>query len=152
MEPEGVVNALRNVHRMLVPRGILLDLHPIAPPDARAESHGVDLGALDQRVFAETVRQTEAGLEAAVRRGLFAPETRRELDVIERFETADELLETVGAWKKTRIPPDVAKRIRAADPPVDVRERLVLRRLRARYSSGATGSPTRTRPGSSTSP
>jgi hypothetical protein len=129
MAPEGVVHALKRIHAVLVPGGILLDLHP-APPNATAESGGRSLGAFDEREFMQVVAATEAGLEETVGRGLFAPDREIRFDVLERFEDAAELLETVASWEGFRVPPVLSRRVRSARPPIDIRERVVLRRLR----------------------
>ena len=106
-----------------MPGGLLLDMHPVPPP-ARAEAGGEDLGAFDEGEFFATVRATERGLEEAVRRGL-------EFDERKRSDTAEDLLEAVESWDGFAAPPNLAKRIQAARPPVFIRQRVVLRRLRA---------------------
>jgi hypothetical protein len=122
------VHALRNVHEALIPGGTLLDMHPI-PPSTRVERAGVSLGELEDAEFMELVAVTEAGLEET---GLFRLETELEFDWLERYESGAELLEDVKEWEGCRVPPAVAERVRAAEPPVDIWERVVLRRFRAR--------------------
>jgi hypothetical protein len=124
------VHALRNVHQALVPDGMLLDMHPI-PPSTRVEVDGRSLGELDDAEFMEAVAQTEAGLEETVAEGLFVFETEREFDWLERFDSGQELIEDVESWGDVRIPERVAARILSAEPPVDLWERVVLRRFRA---------------------
>ena len=124
------MNALRNVHEALVPKGILLDMHPI-PPSTRAEVDGRSLGEFDDSEFMETVARTEAGLDQTVAEGLFVFETELEFDWLERFDSGDELIEDVESWGDVRIPEQVAARIRSTEPPVDLWERVVLRRFRA---------------------
>jgi len=115
---------------MLDQDGILLDLHPI-PPSMHAFSHGRDLGVVDEREFFRVVRATEAELWRTVDEGLFALEAETELDVIERFETHEELWETVEDWGDIRFSKLLRARIGRAAPPIDLYERLVLRRFRA---------------------
>ena len=121
------MHALRKVHEALVPEGVLLDMHPI-PPSTRAEVDGRSLGAFDDVEFMDVVRATEAPL---VEGDLFALEAELEFDWLERFESAEELLEDVGLWEGCRIPETLAARIREAEPPIDIWERVVLRRYRA---------------------
>ena len=121
------MNALRNIHQALVPGGILLDMHPI-PPSTRAEVDGRSLGEFDDTEFMNVVRVTEAPL---VDGDLFALEAELEFDWLERFESAEELLEEVGLWEGCRIPETLAANIREAEPPIDIWERVVLRRYRA---------------------
>jgi hypothetical protein len=122
------VHALRNVHEALVPGGTLLDMHPI-PPSTRVESAGVSLGEFDDAEFMELVAVTEAGLEET---GLFMLETELEFDWLERYESGEELLEDVKEWEGFRVPLAVAERVRGAEPPLDIWERVVLRRFHAR--------------------
>jgi len=129
------VHALRRIHEALVPEGILLDMHPI-PPSTRAEVGGRSLGEFDDSEFMDTVAQTEAALEQTVTEGLFVLETELEFDWLERFDSGEELIEDVETWGDVRIPEDLAARIRSAEPPVDLWERVVLRRFCASRSRG----------------
>lgn len=124
------MDALRRAHRALVPGGILLDMLPVAVWPA-VECRSGRLGRLDCREFAGTIHATSKALAQAVREGLFRRERTLCFHVVERFESADRLLEIVGGWSGTRIPPRLPARLRRAQPPFDVRERVVLRRLRA---------------------
>ena len=59
-----------------------------------------------------------------------------EFDWLERFDSGEELIEDVESWGDVRIPEDLAARIRSAEPPVDLWERVVLRRFCASRSRG----------------
>lgn len=115
---------------MLDEDGVLLDLHPI-PPSMHAFAEGRDLGVVDEREFFRSVRATERELDRVVAEGLFTKEAETELDVIERFDTVDELFETVAEWGDIHPSKRVSDRIRRSSPPIDLRERLVLRRYSA---------------------
>jgi hypothetical protein len=80
------VHALRKIHEAVVPKGILLDMHPI-PPSTRAEVGGRSLGEFDDSEFMDTVARTEAALNETVTEGLFALETEVEFDWLERFDS-----------------------------------------------------------------
>ena len=99
-------------------------------PFATVEAGSVSLGAVDEREFMHLVKETEAGLTETVRRALFALEEAAAFDVIERFDTADELVDKVNGWEGVRVPEPVARKVRSGEPPFDVRERVVLQRLR----------------------
>jgi len=129
MAPEGVVHALGQIHQTIRRGGALLDLHP-TKPFATVEAGAVSLGAVDEREFMRIVEQTETGLAETIRRGLFALEDAVTFDVIERFDAADELVDTVDGWEGVRVPPLLARKVRSAPPPFDVRERVLLQRLR----------------------
>jgi hypothetical protein len=136
MEPESVVNALMRVHKALRRDGFLLDLHP-TKPFATVEAAGVSLGALDEREFMEIVAETEAGLEETVRMGLFGREASLTFDVLERFETADELVRKVDEdWLGVSVPDALARAVRAGQRPFDIREQVVLQRFRALGDTG----------------
>lgn len=124
------MHALRRIHEGLAPGGILLDMHPV-PPSARAEVHGVSLGEFDDAEFMATVAATEAGLEETVQAGLFTLEAELEFDWLERFDTGAELIEAARDWDGCRVPEPVEERIQEAAVPVDIWERVVLRRFRA---------------------
>jgi hypothetical protein len=119
------VNALRKVHKALVPGGVLLDMHPV-PPSARAEVDGRSLGEFEDAEFFGIVTATENLLATS---GLFEPEAELHFDWLERYDSGDELLEDVKSWESCRVPRALAARIRKAEPPVDVWERVVLRRF-----------------------
>jgi hypothetical protein len=64
--------------------------------------------------------------------GLFEHETETEFDWLERYDDPTQLLTDVEEdWDGCCIPPDVEARIRHAKGPVDIWERVVLRRFRA---------------------
>jgi hypothetical protein len=121
------VHALRQLHRALVPGGILLDMHPV-PPSARAEVGGVSLGEFEDEKFFEIVAATERPLAES---DLFALEDELEFDYLERYERAEELLEDTENWEGCSVPRELATAIREVTPPVDVWERVALRRFRA---------------------
>ena len=122
------MHALRQIHQALVPGGILLDLHPI-PPSTRAEVQGRSLGEFDDSEFMQLVADGEVVLE---RSGLFTQESEVEFDYLERYDDPAEMLDDIREdWETCRVPPDLEKRILEAEGPVDIWERVVLRRFRA---------------------
>jgi hypothetical protein len=124
------VNALHRIHHVVKPGGALLDLHP-RRPFATVEAAGRLLGSLDEGEFMELVAETEAGLEQVVTQGLFEPGKALRFDVVERFDDGEELVRTVNEdWFGTSVPAELAAAVRAAHPPFDLRERVVLQRLR----------------------
>lgn len=131
MAPEGVVNVLRRLERSLVPGGILLDLTSV-PPAGRVEAGDEVLGRLDQRTFLTRAARTEAGLDELVREGLFSDESRLELDTLEHHASGPELVEDVAGRTHSRLPARLATRLADVARPVVVRERSLVRRLRAR--------------------
>ena len=122
------MHALRQIHQALVPGGVLLDMHPV-PPSTRAEVRGENLGEFDDAEFMQIVVNAEAEIE---RRGLFTRESEVEFDYLERYDDPAQLLEDIReGWDGCQIPAELEQRILAAEEPVDIWERVVLRRFRA---------------------
>jgi hypothetical protein len=122
------VHALRQIHQALVPGGVLLDMHPV-PPSTRAEVQGRSLGEFDDAEFMELVATAEATVD---RSGFFGRESEIEFDYLERYEDPAQMLEDIEEdWDGCQVPPDLEKRILEADGPVDIWERVVLRRFTA---------------------
>ena len=127
------MNALRNIHQALVPQGILLDMHPI-PPATRAEVRGESLGEFDDAEFQELVRTAEGRI---LETRLFEHETEVEFDYLERYDDPAQLLVDIKEdWDGCHVPADLEARILEAEPPVDIWERVVLRRFRTSRNQG----------------
>jgi hypothetical protein len=121
------VHALRRIHQALVPGGALLDMHPVPPP-TRAEVRGESLGDFDDSEFQRIVSDAEGVLE---RSGLFEWMSELEFDYLERDEYPAQLLQDIEEeWDGCFVPPELEARVRDADGPVDIWERVVLRRFR----------------------
>ncbi len=103
-------------------------MHPV-PPSARAEVRGRSLGEFDDAEFFAIVAETEAPLAKG---DLFVQEAEIEFDWLERYDSGTDLVEDVKSWDGCRIPRALADRIREAPPPIDIWERVALRRFRAR--------------------
>jgi hypothetical protein len=122
------VHALRRIHQALVPGGVLLDMHPVPPP-TRAEVRGESLGEFDDAEFMRIVANGEAEIE---RSGLFRREWETKFDYLERYDDPAQLLEDIKEdWDGCVAPADLEARILEAGGPVDIWERVVLRRFRA---------------------
>jgi hypothetical protein len=122
------VHALRQIHQALVPGGVLLDMHPV-PPSTRAEVRGESLGEFDDAEFMRIVANAEAEIEGGA---LFMRESEVEFDYLERYDDPAQLLEDIReGWDGCQIPAELEQRILAAEEPVDIWERVVLRRFRA---------------------
>ena len=120
------MHALRRIQQALVPGGVLLDMHPV-PPSTRAEVNGKSLGDFDDSEFQRIVSDAEGVLE---RSGLFERKSELEFDYLERYDDPAQLLEDIDEeWDGCSEPPELEARIREANSPVDLWERVVLRRF-----------------------
>ena len=82
MEPEGMVHALTEIHRLLEPSGILIDIHPLPRPglfEVRRDD-AVLFSRTELDFSPEPFRQAQHALDEVVRQGLFTLERVREFD------------------------------------------------------------------------
>lgn len=120
------MNVLRDTHRALVPGGSLLDFHPTYPPWGKLVVGGEERGDLEEPGFPEVVRETEGGVEEAVRLGLFELAAHRTHDITEHYEDVEELID---CWEDA--PPDIERLTRDSAGPVDVVYKVVFNLYRA---------------------
>jgi hypothetical protein len=132
---EGVVNALRRIHAVLVPGGLLVDTQPVSarPP---VEAGGRELGTLDMREWRMTIDAVDRLAAQTLDDGLFAMEMERCFIVADISDDGPALVTAVSGWQGTSVPGALARRIAAADPPIRVRQEVRLRLLRALPSDG----------------
>jgi hypothetical protein len=125
------VNALREIHAVLLPGGLLVDTQPISP-DPPVKSAGTELGTLDMREWRATIDAVDEQLERVLADGLYVLEAERSLMVADTFDDGAELVESVAGWQGTRISHRLARAATAAAPPLTVHQEVRLRRLRTR--------------------
>jgi hypothetical protein len=121
------VHALRNVHELLVPGGTLVDLHPVT--EEHVEAGGEAIGVLEEPEWTEKILpNAETRLREAIHDGFYALEEEIEFDVLQHFDSAEELIEAKREPLDSQ--PALRERIRVAAPPLLTREHYVGRRLR----------------------
>ena len=122
------MHALRHVHQLLIPGGALVDLHPVT--EGKVESSGQVLGTLEEpNWITEVLPNAERRLTDAIRDGLYVLEDQMEYDLLQHFDTAEDLVEAHRDIIEG-VPP-LLERIRVATPPLLTSEHYVGRRLRA---------------------
>jgi len=130
------VYALRQIHRALKPRGLLLDVHPLgAEIPVLAGDRGV--GFVDTRKFRAILEAMNECVELTLAEGLF--EELRELrrHVAERYDNATEVLDEADGWENLRLPPAVRRRLRETDAtPIEFIDTVRYRLLRKGLASG----------------
>jgi len=134
------VHVLRQIHRTLKPRGLLLDVHPLGDEfPVLAGERGV--GFVDTRKFRGILEAMNECVEETVAEGLF--EQLRELrrHVAERYDNATEVLEEADGWENLRLPPAVRRRLQETDAtPIEFVDTVRYRLLRKRAESPASRS------------
>jgi hypothetical protein len=125
------VNVLRDTHRALVPGGLLLDFHPIAPPWPRVVAGSEELGELRYEPFLDDLRAVNGGLRETARRGLFERVADRTYDIATHFDSTHEVLDDwLSEEEEEWASPELEQQLRARKGPVDVVDRLVFRLYR----------------------
>jgi hypothetical protein len=125
------VHVLRNVHEALVPRGLVLDIHPLGL-DFAVRAGRTGIGFVDASKFAAVVDAMDQALAATIEEGMFEDVRSLRRHVVERFDNAAEALEEADGWTNLRMPSAVRRRLRQTDQgPVEfvdpVRYRLLRR-------------------------
>jgi hypothetical protein len=127
------VNALRRIHAVLVPSGLLIDTQPVSPhPPIRQDN--APLGTLDMREWSATIAAVDRETARTVEKGLYRLERERTLTVTDTYDDGPELLGEVGEWAGTRIPTAVAHTLSAVSAPVSLDQQIRLRIYRTRRS------------------
>jgi len=131
-----MVDALRRTHDVLMPDGVVIDVHPTVEP-AAVEVGGETVG----HVATEDAPQRHAAADAAVRAvvddGLFGVEHIAHFDFYTYGDSIEELRDYIGEnWRNARIDDVVVQRAHASLLPTApgvkprVRERVRLTQLR----------------------
>lgn len=128
MEPEGVVDVLRQLLRALVPGGAIVDLIAI-PPSGTVEVSGRVLGEVDESAFFPRALAAASGLDALVAAGLLAFESEERFPVLVRYPTGQDAVDDVAERTYGRLPGPLAERVAAIDGPVEIRETSAVRRF-----------------------
>lgn len=126
---------LRQIHRALKPRGLLLDVHPLGD-EFPVLAGGRGIGFVETRKFRAILEAMNECVEQAVAEGLF--EELRELrrHVAERFDNATEALEEADGWENLRLPRAVRRRMQETDAtPIEFIDTVRYRLLRKRPAS-----------------
>lgn len=129
MEPEGVVDVLRKLLQALVPGGVVVDLTAV-PPNAQVEVDGAVLGELDGSAFFPRAEEATAGLDALAHEGLLLLEGEERLSILVRYPTGRDAVEDVEQRTYTRMPAELARRVKAIAEPVPIREHSLVRAFR----------------------
>jgi len=107
MTHEGMVHALRKLHRLLKPDGLLLDLRPAA------KHRRIGLGEGKRWTFVARMREdltddraANRALKRAASLGLFRHETYREFDLDRVMDTLDDFREWMSDFPSGKLAPE----------------------------------------------
>jgi hypothetical protein len=94
MEYGSMVHALEEIHRLLKPSGVLIDIHPVSEPSL-IEIHQdgkIDLvGHLSVRQWCIDFEQADSALAEIVQRGLYLIEHNDMFDTLTYYDSAAEM-------------------------------------------------------------
>ena len=128
------MHVLRQVHRALKPRGLLLDIHPLGDEiPILAGERGV--GFVDIRKFRAILEAMNKCVQQVLSEDLFKELRTLRRHVVERYDTAQEVLEEADSWENLRLPAPVRRRLQETEAtPIEfvdtVRYRLLAKRGR----------------------
>jgi hypothetical protein len=126
------VHVLRQVHRALKPRGLLLDIHPLGDEiPGLAGERGV--GFVDIRKFRAILEAMNKCVQQVLSEDLFKELRTLRRHVVERYDTVQEVLEEADSWENLRLPAPVRRRLEETEAtPIEfidtVRYRLLGKR------------------------
>src|SRR5512143_2200923 len=95
MDYGGMVHALEEIHRLLKPSGVLIDMHPVVEPLPIEVHHGgtIDLaGYVSVRQWCIDYQQADNALAEIVQRGAFTVERQGVFDSFTYYESVAEML------------------------------------------------------------
>jgi hypothetical protein len=138
-----MVDALRRAHRVLRPRGRLIDFHPTSA-HASVEVAGEITGELDAGDAPRRHAAATEALATIVGEGVFAVDRTLEFPFYTYGDSIDELAEYIAEnWQNARIGNDAIartrealRRARGAKPRV--RERVLVTKLRPQRTLGSS--------------
>ena len=122
------MHALSNIHAALAPDGILIDTQPLSP-QPRVAADGAELGTLDMRAWANTIRAVDECFAQTLAAGLYDLQDEQRFIVTDSFDDGRECLETVSSWRDTRVPTSLVSRLEATQAAVTVEQEVRLRLL-----------------------
>jgi hypothetical protein len=100
MEYAGMVHALEEIHRLLKPPGVLIDIHPVSetsPVEIHQNGKINPVGELSVPQWCVDYQQADKALTEIVQRGLFAVELERVFDSLTHYVSVDEMRTSLKA-------------------------------------------------------
>ena len=125
------MNALRKIHRALVPGGLVIDTQPLSahPP---IESGSEMLGTLDMSEWAQTIATIDRLVQQTIHQGLFDLERESRYVVTDEYDDGAEFVTVTRDWAGTNVSDALAARVGREHGRVRLHQDVRLRVLRAR--------------------
>jgi hypothetical protein len=125
------VNALRKIHRALVPGGVVIDTQPVSahPP---VQSDDRTLGALDMSEWARTIATIDTRVEQTIADCLFDLDEERRYVVTDEYDDGEAFVEITRGWQGTHLDHAFAERVGRERGRVRLHQDIRLRLLRTR--------------------
>lgn len=95
-----MVHALEEIHRLLKPPGVLIDIHPVSetsPVEIHQNGKINPVGELSVPQWCVDYQQADKALTEIVQRGLFAVELERVFDSLTHYVSVDEMRTSLKA-------------------------------------------------------
>ena len=125
------MNALRKIHRALVPGGLVIDTQPLSayPP---VESGSGMLGSLDMSEWARTIATIDDLVQETINQGMFDLERESRYVVTDECNDGAEFVAVTRDWAGTNVSDAFAARVSQEQGRVRIHQDIRLRLLRAR--------------------
>jgi hypothetical protein len=125
------VNALRKIHRTLVPGSLVIDTQPVSahPP---VESENGTLGTLDMSEWAHTIATIDGLVEQTIEQGLFDLKHESRFVVTDEYDDVAEFIAVTRDWAGTHVGDAFAALAEGEGGRVRLHQDVRLRVLRAR--------------------
>ena len=121
-----MVHALEEIHRLLKPNGVLIDIHPVSEPspiEIHLNGHIELVGNLEVRQWCIDFEQADNALAEITGRGKFAVEQKGMFDTLTYYDSATEM--------GTALKESIHKYVREGEPVEEEVSQVVALALKA---------------------
>ncbi len=135
----GMVHALREIHRVLKPKGTLIDLRPHIgnrPVEVLLSYATLRAGEIDSSANEPDKRAADNAMQQMIADGLFRLEYDEEFDYITDLDTVDDLRDYGQSMERSILPDAVVAQVEALtadesdDFSIQVRRSMIIARYR----------------------
>ncbi len=124
------MNALRKIHRALVPGSPVLDSQPVSAHPQIESDNGM-LGTLDTSEWARTIATIDRLVEQTIDEALFDLERESRYIVTDEYDDGAEFVAVTRDWAGTNVSDALARRLGGEQDRVRLHQDVRMRLLRA---------------------